>query len=185
MTDDDAHMTIRSLRRLTAVAAVLALAIPAAALSAPSDLTNDQGIVQSIDETQIELRALDGSVASFAVSKATRVKVNGLLSRLQDIRPGYVATVTHNGDRPAVLIRAFGKPALITSRGTVGLLTRSSITIGSDAGPVTIPLDRRTVFRFRGGPGSRWQARPGALVVVKHRDGGPAKTVNVLKRARA
>ena len=185
MTDDDAHMTLRSLRLLTAVAAVLALAIPAAALSAPSEITNDQGIVQSVTSSQIELRALDGNVASFAVSEATRVRINGQPGRLTDIRPGYVATVTHNGDRPAVLIRAFGKPPLITSRGIVSSLTRTSITIGGDAGPVTIPLDRATVFKFRGGPGFRSQARPGALVVVKYRDGGPAKSVNVLKRARA
>jgi hypothetical protein len=185
MTDDDAHMTLRSLRLLTAVAAVLALVIPAAALSALSDLTNDQGIVQSVNPSQIELRALDGTVSSYSVSEATRVKVNGQLARLADIQPGYVATVTHNGDRPAVLIRAFGRPAMITSRGIVSALTRTSITIGSDAGPVTIPLDRGTVFKFRGGPGFRWQARPGALVVVKYRDGGAAKSVNVLKRARA
>jgi len=184
-TDDDAHMKLRSLRVLTAVAAVLALAIPAAALSAPSDLTNDQGIVQSVGPTQIELRALDGSVASFAVSEATRVKVNGLRARLADIQPGYVATVTHNGDRRAVLIRVFGRPAMIVSRGIVTSLTRHAITIGSDAGPVTIPLERGTVFRFRGGPGFRWQARPGALVVVRNREGGRAKSVNVLKRARA
>ncbi len=178
-------MTLRPLRLLTTVAAVLALTVPAAALSAPSDLRNDQGIVQSIDATQIELRALDGTVASFSLSAATRVKVNGLLARLADIRPGYVATVTHDGDRPAVLIRAFGKPTMVTRRGIVTSLTRNAITIGGDAGPVTVPLERGTVFRFRGGPGFRWQARPGALVVVKVRDGGPAKSVNVLKRARA
>ena len=178
-------MTLRHLRLLTAVAAVMALAAPAAALSAPSDLTNDQGVVQSVGPTQIELRALDGSVVSFAVSEATRVRLNGQPARLQDIRPGYVATVTHNGDRPAVLIRAFGKPTLITSRGIVSSLTRTSITVDSDAGSFVIPLDRGTVFRFRGGPGFRWQARPGALVVVKVRDGDPAKSVNVLKRARA
>jgi hypothetical protein len=178
-------MTLRNLRLLTAVAAVLALAIPAAALSAPSDLTNDQGIVQSVSPTRIELRALDGNVASFAVSEATRVRINGQPGQLTDIRPGYVATVTHNGDRPAALIRAFGRPAIVTSRGIVSSLTRTSISVDTDAGPVAIPLDRGTVFRFRGDPGFRWQARPGALVVVKYRDGGPAKSVNVLKRARA
>ena len=178
-------MTLRYLRLLMAVAAVVALAVPAAALSAPADIANDQGIVQLVSPTQIELRALDGSVASFAVSAATRVRVNGLSAQVTDIRPGYVATVTHDGDRPAVLIRAFGKPALNRSRGIVSSVTRTSITVDSDAGPVTITLDRATTFLFRGGPGFRWQARPGALVVVKYRDGGPAKSVNVLKRARA
>ena len=93
-------MTLRNLRLLTAVAAVFALAIPAAALSAPSGQTNDQGIVQSVSPIQIELRALDGTVASFAVSGTTRVRINGQPGQLTDIRPGYVATVTHNGDRP-------------------------------------------------------------------------------------
>ena len=178
-------MTIRSLRLLTAVATVLALAIPAVGLSATSGLTKDQGIVQSIDATQVELRALDGSVASFAVAATTRVKVNGLPAKLADIRPGYVATVIHDGDRPALVIRAFGTPAIIASRGAVTALTRSAITLDTDAGSITIPLEPGTVFRFRGGPGFRWQAKPGAVVVVKHRDGGPAKAVNVLKRARA
>ena len=178
-------MTLRLLRLVTAVAAAVAFVVPAAALSAPPELTNDQGIVQVVGPTQIELRALDGSVASYAVSETTRVRVNGQPATLTDIRPGYVATVAHNGDRPAVSIRAFGKPALVTSRGIVSSLTRSSITIDGDAGPVTIPLDRRTVFKLRGGPGFRWQARPGALVVVKSRDGSPARSVNVLKRARA
>jgi len=122
-------MTLRNLRLLTAVAAVLALAIPAAALSAPSDLTSDQGIVQSVTPIQIELRALDGNVASFAVSDATRVRINGQPGQLTEIRPGYVATVIHNGDRPAVVIRAFGRPALITSRGIVSSLTRTSISV--------------------------------------------------------
>lgn len=178
-------MTLRYLRLLTAVAAVAALAIPATALSAPSGLTEDKGIVQSVSPTQIELRALDGTVNSFAVSTATRVRINGRPGALMDIRPGYVATVRHNGDRPAVLVRAFGKRALIATRGIVSSLTRNSITVGTDAGPVTIALDRRTVFTFRGGPGGRAQARRGALVVVKAPDGGAAKSVNVLKRARA
>jgi hypothetical protein len=178
-------MTLRPLRLLTAVALVIALAVPAAALSAPSGLTNDQGIVQSVGPTQIELRSLDGSVASFAVSAATRVRVNGALARLADVRPGDVARVTHDGARPAVLIRAFGKRPLVTSRGTVMSLTRNEIILGGDAGPITIRLDSSTRFRLRGGPGFRWQARPGALVVVKHRDGGSAKAVNVLKRASA
>ena len=184
-TDDDTHMKLRPFRLLTVAATVLALAVPAVGLSAPSGLTNDQGIVQSIDATRIELRALDGSIASFAVSPATRVKVNGLPARLTDIGLGYVATVAHDGDRPAVSIRAFGKTAAVTSRGIVTSLTRGAITLDTDAGPITIPLDPGTAFRFRGGPGFRWQARPGALVVVKNREGSPARLVNVLKRARA
>ena len=54
------------------------------------------------------LRELDGSTASLAVGPKTRVKVNGLLATLTDIRPGFVATVVHNGAKPAQVVRAFG-----------------------------------------------------------------------------
>ncbi len=178
-------MKLRSLRVLTAIATVSALAVPAAGLAASSDLMTEKGIVQSIDASQIELRALDGIVASYAVSTATRIRVNGSRAKIADVRPGYVATITLDGDRRVVLVRAFGRPAILTSRGIVTSLTRKAITLGSDAGPVTIPLDRRTTFRFRGSRGFRWFARPGALVVVRYQDGGSARSVNVLKRARA
>jgi len=178
-------MRLRHLRLPFALAVLVALAIPAASLSAPGGLTLDRGIVQSVDTAHIELRALDGSVASFAVSAATRIKLNGVPATVTEIRPGYVATVVHDGDRPAVAIRAFGRPPIVVVRGVVSSLTRSAIGVDTDAGPVSVPLDGRTVFRFRGGPGLRRLARPGALVVVRYREGGPAVAVNVLKRARA
>ena len=177
-------MTLRPLRLLLVALAVLAVAAPAAGTAGTNGLVTDKGIVQSVDATRIELRALDGTVVSFAVAARTRVRLNGVRAALSDIRPGYVATVTHNGSRPAVLIRAFGKAPLITSRGIVTSLTRGAITLDTEAGTDTIELGPVTIFRFRGTPVARGQARPGATVVVRYPDSGPAKSVNVVKRAR-
>ena len=178
-------MKLPPLRLLSAVITVLALAVPGVGLAATSGLTSDKGIVQSIDATQIELRALDGSVVTFSVSPRTRVRVNGAVAQLTDIRPGFVATVTHNGPRPAVVIRAHGKPPLVRSRGVVTSVSRNELTLATDAGPITVELGPGTIFRLRGARGYRSQAKPGSLVVVKYRDGSPATTVNVIKRARA
>ena len=65
-------------------------------------------------------------------------------------------------------------------------LTRTAISVRTDlGGSLTVPLDPSTRFRFRGVPAARSLARPGAVVAVKHAADGPAKVVNVLKRARA
>ena len=95
-------MTLRPFRLLVAAIAVLALAVPASGISATAGPTIDQGIVQSVGSDQIVLRALDGSVTSFAVSAATRVRLNGQPSSLANLQPGYVASVVHNGTAPAV-----------------------------------------------------------------------------------
>ena len=179
-------MTLRTLRLVTVAIALLALAIPASGMASASDVTIDRGIVQSVGSGQIELRALDGSVVSFAVSPTTRVRLNGVRVPLTDVKPGFVATVTHDGGAAAVLIRAFGKPANVIDRGVVTALTGSAITLQTAAGAtVTVSLDPSTRFRRFGLPARRFLARPGALVAVTHAVDGPAKIVNVLKRARA
>jgi hypothetical protein len=179
-------MTLRTLRLLTVAVALLALVLPAAGTAATADVTIDRGVVQSVGSGQIVLRALDGNVASLTVSPTTRVRLNGVRVPLSEIRPGFVAAVTHDGTAPALLIRAFGKRASVTDRGVVTALTRSGITLQTAGGAtVTVSLDTSTRFRFHGLPGGRFLARPGALVAVRHPVDGPAKVVNVLKRARA
>jgi hypothetical protein len=187
MRGDDVHMTLRALRLVLAAIVVFAVALPATGLAATADVTNDRGVVQSVvGSGQIVLRALDGSVESFAVSAKTRVKLNGVRVSLAEIKPGFVATVVHNGSAPAVLIRAFGKPVVVTDRGVVTALTKSAITLRTAGGAVVIvSLDPNTRFRFLGLPAKRFRARPGAVVAVKHAAGAPATVVNVLKRAGA
>jgi hypothetical protein len=183
---DDGGMKLGPLRLFVAAIAVLALALPASGIGATADPTIDRGIVQSVGSGQIALRALDGNVSSFAVSAATHVRLNGQPSSLANLLPGYVASVAHNGAAAAVWIRAFGKPPVLSERGIVTALTRTAITLRTDGGAsVTVPLDPSTRFRFRGVPAARFLARPGAIVAVKHTADGPAKVVNVLRRARA
>ena len=93
------NMTLRPFRSLVVAIAVLAFALPAASTAARVDPTTDRGVVQSVGSDQIVLRALDGSVVSFAVSSATRVKLNGVQVSLADIQPGFVASVVHGAAR--------------------------------------------------------------------------------------
>ena len=76
MIEDDAVMRIRPLRLLTICATALALAAPAAGLAAHTAAL-DRGVVQSVDSSQIVLRALDGSTVSFGLLPGTRVRVPG------------------------------------------------------------------------------------------------------------
>jgi hypothetical protein len=180
------NMTLRHFRSLVVAIAVLAFALPAASTAARVDPTTDRGVVQSVGSDQIVLRALDGSVVSFAVSSATRVKLNGVQVSLADIQPGFVASVVHRGRAPATVIRAFGKPATVTDRGVVTALDKTAITLRTAGGAtISTPLDAGTRFRLGGAPGKRAFARPGALVAVQHAADGPARIVNVLKRAGA
>ena len=180
-------MTIRVLRLLTVAAALLALALPAAGVAAPGDKPVDRGVVQSVSQAQIVLRALDGSIVSFSVSPDTRVRLNGARASLGDDRARVRGQrlprpegasrsdrgVRHPGDghRPWRGHRTHaGRDHAAHSRRR-----------RSDAST----LDRNTRFRFQGLPARRFVARPGALVTVTHATDAPALVVNVLKRAGA
>lgn len=170
--------------RIAAVAlAVAAATVPGLANAATRPLQTDNGVVQSVSETQIELRALDGSVVALTVGPATKIRLNGAPSSLSALRPGFVAEVLHRGARPAVLVRAFGKVPIVTERGVVTSLTRAAITVRRDDGVVvTVALDASTRFRRLGQPVGRHAARPGARVAVRHPESGAARLVTVLRR---
>jgi len=172
------------MRTLLVASAALGLALPGVAGAAPGGLTTDRGVVQSVSATEIVLRELDGSVVSLAVGPATRVQLNGRPALLASVQPGFVASVVHNGSRPAVVVRAFGRAASVTDRGAVTALTPTAITLRTQDGTqVTIPLDSATRFRRFGRPVRTGAARPGAFVAVTHPVGGAARVVSVLKRA--
>lgn len=178
-------MRRRPLRLALVLATALALALPAAGMARPEGPNTDRGVVQSVGAGQIVLRALDGGIVSFTVSRATRVKLDGVRAPLSSIRPGFVAAVVHDGSFAAILIRAFGTVAAVTDRGVVTALTRAAVTLRTaDGATVSVPVDATTLVRFRGLP-ARWVlARPGALVAVTHAGDEPARVVNVLARAR-
>jgi hypothetical protein len=167
-----------------AIVATLAvvLVVPGLAAARAAAPTIDRGVVQSVSATEIVLRALDGSLVQLAVGPLTTVRLNGAPSHLAALRPGFVAEVTHRGDRPAGLVRAFGR-VKVEARGVVTVLSVTTIEVRTAAGTVTIPLTSTTRFRRHGLPVKRAAAGPGALVTVVHDEGGPARVIRVLRRA--
>lgn len=158
------------------------LALPGLSDAGTAALQLDRGVVQSISDTQVELRALDGAVLSLTIGPATRLRLNGAPVSLAQIRPGFVAEVLHRGARPAVVVRAFGTVPILVDRGVVTSVGRSSITVQTDAGTTAlIPLDAATRFRRLGRPVTRAAVRTGTRVAVRHPEGGPARLVTVLR----
>ena len=179
-------MLIRPLRLLIVAVVLVALALPAASLAAASERSTDRGVVQSIDSSQIVLRALDGGVVSYSIVPVTVVRLNGAPAAIADIRPGFVARVVHDARAHALVIAAFGAPVTTTDSGIVTIISRTAITLRvAGGGSLTLALNAGTRFKFRGVPARRALARPGAQVAVTHAADAPATVVNVLKRAGA
>jgi hypothetical protein len=177
-------MLIRPLRLLIVAVALVALALPAASLAAASDRSTDRGVVQSVDSSQIVLRALDGAVVTYSIVPRTEVRLNGAPATIADIHPGFVARVVHDARAHALVIAAFAP--VTTDRGAVTAISRNAITLRlAGGGSLTLALNAGTRFKFRGAPAGRALARPGAQVAVTHAADAPATVVNVLKRAGA
>jgi hypothetical protein len=176
-------MRIRPLRLLLVCVTALALAAPASGLAARTAAL-DRGVVQSVDSSQIVLRALDGSTVSFDVLPATRVRVNGAKASLADIAPGAVADVTADRKGHALLVRAFSAPPPPTQdRGVVTQVAKSSLTYtGADGNAHTLTLDANTRVRVAGAPAKRNVLRPGVTVSVTSAGDGTVLVVNVLNR---
>jgi len=180
-------MLTRSLRLLTVIVALVALAAPAAALAGPREKGSERGVVQQVDSSQIVLRALDGEVVTFSIVPRTVVRLNARRATIAAIRPGFVARVVHDAKAHALVIEAIGaKVAATIDRGTVTSVSRTAITLRlANGGSVTLALDAGTRFKFHGVPSRRLLVRPGAQVAVTHTANAPATVVNVLKRAGA
>src|SRR4029079_19455697 len=97
-------MLIRPLRLLVVAVALVALALPAASLAAARERSTDRGVVQSIDSSQIVLRALDGGVVTYSIVPRTVVRLNGVPATIADIHPGFVARVVHDAQAHALVI---------------------------------------------------------------------------------
>jgi hypothetical protein len=179
-------MLTRFLRLLTVIVALVALALPAASLAGTREKGAERGVVQSVDSSQIVLRALDGEVVTFSIVPRTVVRLNGRRAPIADIRPGFVARVAHDARAHALVIEAFGAPVSTVDRGVVTGISRNAITLRvAGGGTLTLALDATTRFKFHGTPSRRALARPGAQVAVTHAADAPATVVNVLKRAGA
>jgi hypothetical protein len=165
------------------IALVFALALAGTATAATRELRVDRGVVQSVSSAQIVLRELDGSTIAIPVGPRTRVLLNGQPATLGDIRPGFVAGVTHNGSTPARVIRAFGRLTPAIDSGVVVSVLRTAIVIRTpDGATMRFRVTARTKIRWRGLPATIAAVRPGRLVQVTHTQGGAA--IRIAVRAR-
>ena len=161
-TDDEPVRLLSSLAAL-----VVALSLAGTATAASRELTIDRGVVQSISSTRIVLRELDGSTIAIAAGLRTRVLLNGLPAALSDIRPGYVAAVSHDGSAPARMIRAFGRVQSTTHRGVVvSVAARAFVIRTADGATLMLRLTARTRIRWRGLPARIAAIQPGRVVEV-------------------
>jgi hypothetical protein len=174
---------VRALVTLTVAAAAAAAAAPAGHAQANEPIV-DQGVVQSVADRTIVIRALDGSSMSFVVGGATRVLLNGARVTLSTIRPGFVAEVTHRGTGRAFRIRALGRFAAV-EHGVVRSVSRQELLLEREGGgELTIPVTRRTKVRRGGVPIGRWAVRPGRRVTVLLAQDGSARVVILRRRDR-
>jgi hypothetical protein len=116
---------------LSAACAIALVAVawtsPAAAASSPNPKpaaarASERGVVQSVTETRLVLKALDGSIVTVAIDASTRVLVDGRPASILDVRPGFIAVVAMRGasGKPAVEVQAFS-----TASGPIAGVVRS------------------------------------------------------------
>ena len=162
------------------------LTITATAAGGARALEVDRGVVQSVSSARLVLRELDGSLATITIGPRTRIRVNGFASAVTVIRPGFVATAIHNGNAPAIVIRAFGRMASTVDHGTVVSLADRLLTIRTPGGAsLVVRITPRTKVRVRGVPATVAALRAGRVVDVAHDLAGNALRVAVHPRLRA
>lgn len=173
---------LRARLLLVLAAAALALLLwSGPARAGTAELTTDKGVVQAVSATDIVLRELDGSTLTLALGPRTVFRLNGSPATVIDIRPGLVAAVTHNGDRPARLVRAFGRVQVV-ERGVVESVTPAELVLRrADGTRVTVELGSETKVRRLGRPAGRAAVRPGRLARVTYVPGSPARLVAVVR----
>ena len=161
------------------------LALAGTASAGLRDLTIDRGIVQSVSASQIVLRELDGSSVALAVNDTTRVLLNGSPAALTDIQPGFVAAVAHNGQRPARVIRAFGRVATTVDRGAIASVSaRQFVLRRPDGSLLALRITPATRVRLNGLSATPEAIRPGRFARVTYTADGRAKLVQLFGRGR-
>lgn len=140
----------------------------------------ERGVVQSVTEHQLVLRALDGSVLTVPVDGSTRVRVNGRPGDLDEIEPGFVAAalLSRSSTEAAVWVRAVGRSTTRVERGRLVAVGRAAVVLKRRGRTLRIPLDDATVVRRHGLAASRHELRRGMRVTVRLSvDGSAARIV--------
>jgi len=173
---------VKALLVLVAACAVLGVAGPAGAAGG----LVERGIVQSVGPAQIVLRALDGTEIVVAAGPATRVRLNGRIAALAEIRRGFVAEPVMAGDGPAVVIRAFGRAAQDGVTGELVRIGPRAIVVRRDAGGRQRIAVTRHTQAWRGTDRvPLFTLRPGMRIQVVRAPSRSARVVLVLTGAGA
>ena len=170
---------------LLALTALVLVLVPAA--QARTSANVDQGVVQSVSATSIEIRRLDGSMLSVGVDGATVVRLNGRRSTIEAVPPGAVARVTWTDGAPATLVQAVGSAAARNDEGVIVSVALPRIVVRLATGEtVTVRLGPATVLRRpNGAVVLRRALKVGATVRTSYVPGKPALSVVLLARAGA
>jgi hypothetical protein len=163
--------------RLTVVSilvlgALLVAGAASARLGGPPVL--DRGIVQWVSPGQVVLRLLDGNSITITIGPRTKVFLNDTAAQLSAIQPGYVASALHDGNRPAVYLRAVGRAQLVVDKGVIAGVSSSSVVLRTAAGLVTITVGPSTSVQLNGRSARLADLRPGYAAEVSHRGSEPA-----------
>lgn len=167
---------------LTCIATALA---PVASARATANV--DQGVVQSVTATTIEIRRLDGSTLAVGIDAATVVRLNGRRSAIEAVPPGAVARVTWTDGAPATLVQAVGSATARTDEGVIVAVALPRLVVRTATGQtVTVRLGPATVLRRANGAVILRRAlKVGATVRASAVPGRPALSVVLLARAGA
>ena len=175
------------LRLLAVAAALVALALPAAAVAASHAGVVNRGVVQSVDPSHIVLRTSTAASSRSTSPSGTRVRINGGpgSARRHRARDSWPRSWSTRKGRAVVDPRLRPRPN-VTDRGVVTAVTKAIRHDRTGGGNRTFALDRSTRFqrqRWRGA--ARRRARRSDRRRSTHAIDGPAQVVNVLKRAGA
>lgn len=69
-----------------------------------------QGVVQSVSDSAVSVKLLDGTPSSVPYDRKTQVLVNGKSARITDVRPGFVLAASWKAGKPATILR-FVRPS--------------------------------------------------------------------------
>jgi hypothetical protein len=138
-------------------------------------LRTGTGIVQAVRRNAVLVRQLDGRALRVPVGPSTVVFVNGVLSRLGDLRPGFVVTFTVRAGRPATVIRASDPAASGTTAVKPGTV---------QCGTVTVAIDARTRVWLNESPVTIGEIAAGDQLVKVAGDASGRKPARVLRFRR-
>lgn len=176
---------MRTSLTLLSICLIGALLGPTAASARPGGApVLDSGIVQWVSAGQVVLRLLDGNSITITVGPRTKVFLNDVAAPLSAVRQGYVASALHDGNRPAVYLRAVGRAQLVVEKGVIAGVATNSLVLRTASGLITITVGSSTRVQLNGHSASVTDLRPGYSAEVSHRGSDPALQIRALGRKR-